>query len=40
MDDFVYMNGDCLKELGKVPDNSVSFIFADLPYDQNYSIEL
>lgn len=29
----ILINGDCLKELKKIPDNSIDFIFADPPYN-------
>jgi DNA modification methylase len=35
MDDFEFINGDCLTELTALSGNSVDFIFVDLPYEQN-----
>ena len=37
--DFVFLNGDCLTELSKVADNSVSMILSDLPYETNYKFD-
>ena len=31
---FDLYNGDCLKEMEQIPDNSVDMIFNDLPYGQ------
>ena len=28
------LNGDCLKLLNEIDDNSVDFVFCDLPYGQ------
>lgn len=33
------INGDCLKELDKIPDNSIDFCFADPPYNLNKKYE-
>lgn len=33
------LNGDCLKELKNIPDNSIDFCFADPPYNLNKNYE-
>lgn len=39
MPNLKFINGDCLDELPKLKDDSVDFIFCDLPYNQNYRFE-
>ena len=34
------VNGDCLKELKKIPDNSFDLVFADPPYNMQIGEKL
>lgn len=35
----ILLNGDCIEELKKIPDNSIDFCFADPPYNLNKKYE-
>lgn len=37
--EFKFINGDCLEEMKNLPDSSIDFCFADLPYEQNYRLD-
>lgn len=37
LNDFQFIQGDCLVELKNLPDNSVDMVMADPPYQQNYN---
>jgi site-specific DNA-methyltransferase (adenine-specific) len=39
VDDFKFINGDCLVELKTLPDNSIDLCLSDLPYESNYKFD-
>ena len=40
LNDNILINGDCIKELSKLPENSIDLIFADPPYNLQLKGEL